>query len=145
MWREKIWQWHLFACLTTVFPRLIKFDRAEKKLQEIKQELLSVFNNRESLKEKRDRERQWRCASCSVLTLRNVFNSLWNIQPSPEAFLARFYRELWRHREDRERLDNAEACYLYFSFHTASSVYSFSIKEANIPLSGSYAHDSNHE
>ena len=45
---------------------------------------------------------------------------------------------------ERERLDNAEACYLYFSFHTASSVYSCFIKEANIPLSGSYAH-SNHE
>ena len=84
---------------------------------------------------------------CELLTLRNVFDSLWNIQPSPGAFSARFYRELWRHPErerERERLDDAEACYLYFSFHTASLVDSCSIKEANIPLSGCYAH-SNHE
>ena len=82
---------------------------------------------------------------CELLTLRHVFDAVWNIQPSPEASSARFYLELWRHRErERERLDNAEACYLYFSFHTASSVYSCSIKEANISLSGSYAH-SNHE
>ena len=82
---------------------------------------------------------------CELLTLRHVFDAVWNIQPSPEASSARFYLELWRHRErERERLDNAEACYLYFSFHTASSVYSCSIKEANISLSRSYAH-SNHE
>ena len=27
------------------------------------------------------------------------FSTVGNIQPSPEAFSARFYRELWRHRE----------------------------------------------
>ena len=59
----------LFVC-RECFQQLTKYERAAKKLQEIKQELLSSFRNREQMKEKtvareeRSRDEQhWRCAS----------------------------------------------------------------------------------
>ena len=52
------------------FQQLTKYERAAKKLQEIKQELLSTCRSREQLREKRlareERsrdEQHWRCAS----------------------------------------------------------------------------------
>ena len=92
IWREKIRQGHLFACLPTVFPRLIKFDRAEKKLQEIKQKLLSVFKNRESLREKETANDNGdvRVVNAATCLRFSVEYSAY----SPEASSARFYREL---------------------------------------------------
>ena len=59
----------LFVC-RECFQQLTKYERAAKKLQEIKQELLSTCRNREQLREKRlareERsrdEQQWSCAS----------------------------------------------------------------------------------
>ena len=59
----------LFVC-RECFQQLTKYERAAKKLQEIKQELLSTCRNREQLREKRlareERsrdEQHWRCAS----------------------------------------------------------------------------------
>jgi len=53
-----------------VFQQLGKYERAAKKLQEIKQELLSTCGNREQLREKRlareersGDEQHWRCAN----------------------------------------------------------------------------------
>ena len=43
---------NLFVC-RQCFQQLTKYERAAKKLQEIKQELLSTFRNREQLREKR--------------------------------------------------------------------------------------------
>jgi len=58
----------LFVC-RECFQQLTKYERAAKKLQEIKQELLSTFRKREQLREKRvageERprdEHHWRCA-----------------------------------------------------------------------------------
>ena len=59
----------LFVCRER-FQQSTKYERAAKKLQEIKQELLSTCRNREQLREKRlareERsrdEQHWRCAS----------------------------------------------------------------------------------
>ena len=43
---------NLFAC-RQCFQQLTKYERAAKKLREIKQELLTAFRNREQLREKR--------------------------------------------------------------------------------------------
>ena len=63
----------LFVC-RECFQQLTKYERAAKKLQDIKQELLSTCRNREQLREKRlareERsrdEQHWRCASCRLL------------------------------------------------------------------------------
>jgi len=39
--------------LPSVFQQLTKYERAAKKLREVKQELLTAFRNREQLREKR--------------------------------------------------------------------------------------------
>ena len=83
---------------------------------------------------------------CELLTLRNVFDSvqcgIFSLVPRRSRLGSTVSCDVTE--RERERLNNAEACYLYYSFHTVSSVYSCSIKEANISLSRSYAH-SNHE
>ena len=65
----------LFVC-RECFQQLTKYERAAKKLQGIKQELLSNCRNREQLREKRlAREEQsrdeqhWRCASWCLRVL----------------------------------------------------------------------------